>query len=417
MTRQTRSGPVVNVELVFPKLPMFPNMQIIPRLRNRKNVLHFRKLPPRFGRKPGRVSGLCFACLMILAASLCGCTSFKEYIQNGFKVGPNYCPPSAPVAQEWIDANDKRVRTDCDDLSKWWTVFNDPGLDALICCAYRQNLTLREAGCRVLEARAQLGITTGQIFPQSQTMTGSYTRNAVSREVVSGQAIVAPFFNQWNYGFNLNWELDFWGRFRRAIESDAANLNASVEDYDDVLVTLLGDVATNYVADAHFRGANQVRPGQRAIAARDLDDYRSPLQRRHDQRVGRLPGAKHLGANRGPDSRVGDQPPANGQPTMHLVGHAAGRVAVEAWPRAYSHHAARGGHRHPGRLVAPPPRRPPRRTFGGGPVRTDRRGGGRLLSGHLDQRHARIFGRAVSRPLPLVGPQWKCRALPFSGTS
>jgi NodT family efflux transporter outer membrane factor (OMF) lipoprotein len=191
---------------------------------------------------------------MILAASLCGCTSFKEYIQNGFKVGPNYCQPPAPVAQEWIDANDKRVRSDADDLSKWWTVFNDPGLDALICCAYRQNLTLREAGCRVLEARAQLGITTGQIFPQSQTFTGSYSRNAASREVVSGQGIVKPFFDQWNYGFNLNWELDFWGRFRRAIESDTANLNASVEGYDDVLVTLLGDVATNYVEMRTYEG-------------------------------------------------------------------------------------------------------------------------------------------------------------------
>jgi NodT family efflux transporter outer membrane factor (OMF) lipoprotein len=191
---------------------------------------------------------------MILAASLCGCTSFKEYIQNGFKVGPNYCQPPAPVAQEWIDADDKRVRTDADDLSKWWTVFNDPGLDALICCAYRQNLTLREAGCRVLEARAQLGITTGQIFPQSQTVDGSYSRNAASREVVSGQGIVKPFYNQWNYSFNLNWELDFWGRFRRAIESDAANLNASVEGYDDVLVTLLGDVATNYVEMRTFEG-------------------------------------------------------------------------------------------------------------------------------------------------------------------
>ena len=217
-------------------------------------MLHFSKLPTRFGKEPGRVSGLCFACLMILAASLCGCTSFKEYIQNGFKVGPNYCQPPAPVAQEWIDANDKRVRSDADDLSKWWTVFNDPGLDALICCAYRQNLTLREAGCRVLEARAQLGITTGQIFPQSQTFTGSYSRNAASREVVSGQGIVKPFYNQWNYGFNLNWELDFWGRFRRAIESDTANLNASVEGYDDVLVTLLGDVAANYVEMRTYEG-------------------------------------------------------------------------------------------------------------------------------------------------------------------
>ncbi len=171
----------------------------------------------------------------------------NQYVRNGFKVGPNYCPPPAPVARQWIDADDVRVRTDADDLSEWWTVFHDPGLDSLICCAYRQNLTLREAGCRVLQARAQLGITSGQLFPQNQNMAGGYSRNAISRVAANHDNITQPFYDQWEAGFNLNWEIDFWGRFRRAIEADAANLNASVDDYDDALVTLLGDVAANYV--------------------------------------------------------------------------------------------------------------------------------------------------------------------------
>ena len=120
-------------------------------------------------------------------------------------------------------------------------------LDTLICSAYHQNLTLRQAGCRILEARAQLAIAAGNLFPQSQTATGDYTRNGISREVANGQFITQPFYSQWDFGFNLSWELDFWGRFRRAIEANAASLNASVEDYDETLVTLLGDVATNYV--------------------------------------------------------------------------------------------------------------------------------------------------------------------------
>src|SRR5579862_1459601 len=94
-----------------------------------------------------------------------GCTTPKEYVQNGFKVGPNYQQPPAPIAKGWIEAGDNRVRTESDDLSKWWTVFNDPVLDSLICEAYRQNLTLREAGFRVLEARAKLGIAVGDFFP------------------------------------------------------------------------------------------------------------------------------------------------------------------------------------------------------------------------------------------------------------
>jgi len=186
--------------------------------------------------------------LISLASSLCGCTSVKDYVSNGFKVGPNYGRPPAPVAQDWIEATDKRVRKQSDDLSQWWTVFNDPVLDQFICYAYRQNLTLREAGFRVLEARAQLGIAVGNIFPQTQDAVGGYTRTALSRQIASSSLVKgAPFFSTWDYGFNLAWEIDFWGRFRRAIESANDSLDASVEDYDDVLVTLLSDVATNYV--------------------------------------------------------------------------------------------------------------------------------------------------------------------------
>jgi NodT family efflux transporter outer membrane factor (OMF) lipoprotein len=189
-----------------------------------------------------------FAVLMILTLSLCGCTTLSEYVHNGFKVGPNYRKPPAPVAQDWIDATDKRLRREPDDLSQWWKVFHDPILDNLICSAYQQNLTLKEAGFRVLEARAQLGIAVGNIFPQTQNMTGSFQREAVSAETANRSLSTARrFFSQWNYGFNLAWELDFWGRFRRAIESDRDSLDASVEGYDEVLVTLLSDVATAYV--------------------------------------------------------------------------------------------------------------------------------------------------------------------------
>jgi NodT family efflux transporter outer membrane factor (OMF) lipoprotein len=182
-------------------------------------------------------------------ASSTGCTGIREYLHNGCKVGPNYCRPAAPVAPNWIDANDKRVNTGCDDLCQWWKVFNDASLDALICTAYHQNLTLREAGFRVLQARAQLGIAKGEMFPQTQNLTGDYQRIARSRQTagLAGGLPVGPrFFDQWDYGFNLDWELDFWGRFRRAVASQEDTLNASVEDFDGALVTLLGDVATTY---------------------------------------------------------------------------------------------------------------------------------------------------------------------------
>jgi NodT family efflux transporter outer membrane factor (OMF) lipoprotein len=189
-------------------------------------------------------TGLQGRVFLALALCCCGCTPLTEYIQNGFKVGPNYRKPAAAVASNWIDASDKRVRTESDDLSQWWTVFNDPVLNDLVCYAYNQNLTLREAGYRVLQARAQLAIAVGEIFPQAQAMTGDFFREASSGQTGGG---AQRFFSRWDYGFTLSWELDFWGRFRRAIESANASLDVSVEDYDDVLVTLLGDVATNYV--------------------------------------------------------------------------------------------------------------------------------------------------------------------------
>jgi NodT family efflux transporter outer membrane factor (OMF) lipoprotein len=203
-------------------------------------------------------------CLAIFCTAIVltgGCTSWREYVHNGFKVGPNYRKPPAPVAKDWIDADDQRVRTASDDLSRWWTVFNDPVLDSLICYAYRQNLSLRVAGMRVLEARAQLAIDTGNLLPQAQTATGDFKWNGLSEKTANNVLLfgVPPsglsgvtfpnfkrWFGQWDLGFNLSWELDFWGRFRRAVEADSASLDASVENYDDVLVTLLGQVATAY---------------------------------------------------------------------------------------------------------------------------------------------------------------------------
>jgi len=182
-----------------------------------------------------------------LALALGGCTPLREYVHNGFKVGPNYQRPAAPAADHWIDAADVRVRSETADDSHWWTVFGDPVLDSLVAGAYEQNLTLREAGFRVLQARAQLGVARGNLFPQAQQATGSYNRTALSSQVANREFILERFYSQWDQGFSLAWELDFWGRFRRSIEAAADVLDASVESYDDVLVTLIGDVASNYV--------------------------------------------------------------------------------------------------------------------------------------------------------------------------
>jgi len=219
----------------------------------------------------------------VLAVCLSGCTSFHDYVHNGFKVGPNYCKPNAPVAEHWIDAASIHVASDPQTICHWWTVFRDPKLDELIACAYRQNLTLREAGYRVLQARATLAIARGDIFPQLQTADGSYTRAESSLNPPLGGGLGGPrFSDSWNFGFNLQWELDFWGQFRRAIASADASLDASVEGYDAALVTLLGDIAKNYV---------QVRTDQERIRLLryNVDNVQMAVWERAMLRSGRDP--------------------------------------------------------------------------------------------------------------------------------
>jgi NodT family efflux transporter outer membrane factor (OMF) lipoprotein len=126
-------------------------------------------------------------------------------------------------------------------------------MDRLITEAFHENLNLRIAGVRVLEAWAQLGVVTGQLYPQTQQLTGSVERLHVSAGVpISGTSLAAPRFGgflfwQSQLGFTASWEIDFWGKFRRAIESADESVQASVANYDSTLVTLTANVANFYI--------------------------------------------------------------------------------------------------------------------------------------------------------------------------
>ena len=135
-------------------------------------------------------------------------------------------------------------------------------LDSLVADAARQNLTLGAAGSRIAEARARYWIAVGNLFPQRQEAAGGFAWNKASEEVrdVSGGD---QWFHAWDAGFNLSWELDLWGRFRRSIEAADAALAASVADYDDVLVVLLADVSTNYVQYRTFQ--ERIRVARRNV--------------------------------------------------------------------------------------------------------------------------------------------------------
>ena len=167
-------------------------------------------------------------------------------------VGPDFLRPSTKLSSEWLEAGDPRIIAAPATYREWWKAFDDPVLEHLIQTAYEQNLSLRIAGVRVFEARAQLGIAVGEFFPQAQQAFGSTNTNRFSETSPSspqpGQDTGVGFsYRQAQLGLGASWELDFWGKYRRAIESADANLLSSIAAYDNALVTLTGDVANSYV--------------------------------------------------------------------------------------------------------------------------------------------------------------------------
>jgi NodT family efflux transporter outer membrane factor (OMF) lipoprotein len=238
--------------------------------------------------------------LVVGTMLMSGCaTSFPEYVRNGFKVGPNYRPPEAPVPDKWVDAGkpkhpfDKMKHGD-PNLATWWEVFDDPKLNRLLQEAYAQNLTVRAAGEQILAAQSARSIAVGELFPQSQGIGASITRVQSSANLgaaatlgssagaaLAPSAILQPiagtggtttpnnpnagssiggapgstgvaagfgrFFSNNATSLNASWELDFWGLFRRNLEAADATLDQSIANRDEVVVLLLANVATQYV--------------------------------------------------------------------------------------------------------------------------------------------------------------------------
>ncbi|MHC4477801.1 MAG: efflux transporter outer membrane subunit [Planctomycetota bacterium] len=179
-----------------------------------------------------------------------GCLIFiitSIFIIGGCAAGPDYIQPQVPEPKKWMEQEDPKVKTKPADVSQWWTVFNDPVLNDLIEMAVQQNLTLQIAGIRILEARAQLGIATGNLYPQSQQVRGGYTSSSLSENTANTSPSLDLNYGEIDLGFDVAWELDFWGKFRRAVESGMGDLEASIANYDDILVTLTADVARTYV--------------------------------------------------------------------------------------------------------------------------------------------------------------------------
>jgi NodT family efflux transporter outer membrane factor (OMF) lipoprotein len=126
-------------------------------------------------------------------------------------------------------------------LDQWWHLFNDPVLDTLVAEAQRSNPTVRIAGARILESRAQLGIAGSTLYPQVQQASANALQSG--EKISSGDD---SSLSSWRAGFDIAWELDFWGKFRRTIEAADASYFATIAQYDDVQVLVTSQAAGFY---------------------------------------------------------------------------------------------------------------------------------------------------------------------------
>ena len=149
-------------------------------------------------------------------------------------------------------------------------MFNDPVLNSLVENAYQQNLPLQIAGIRILEARAQLGVVVGNLYPQQQQGRGGAEYSQLSENAPNSLGADDSFW-QYNAGFDVAWEVDVWGKYRRAIESGVANLETSIASYDDFLVSLTAEVARTYVLLRTFEERLEIARQNVEIQERSLE--------------------------------------------------------------------------------------------------------------------------------------------------
>jgi len=188
---------------------------------------------------------------------------FVSLLLSGcFAVGPDYQRPKIPIPRQWTET----PAVQGSQPEQWWKTFNDPVLDKLISDAIASNLDLKLALARVKDARALRSATIAAGLPSLDAKSSVSRRFNNSSSPASqtgtssaggGFGIGNQFINIFQMGFDAQWELDFFGGVRRAVESADATIDVEVENSRDVLVTLLGEVARNYI---------ELRANQRLIA-------------------------------------------------------------------------------------------------------------------------------------------------------
>ena len=195
-------------------------------------------------------------------------------------VGPDYEPPETEVPDQWQQVLADEMSSGQTALVNWWEELDDAKLSELIARARDGNLQLQEAVARIREARGLRAVASAERIPDV-SLDGGVSRNRTSEAIVPPTIDFSTYNTFYEIGPSVSWELDFWGRIRRSIESSDATLQGSLEMYRDALVLLYAELAITYTdtralqARIHYTAGNIET--QRAALALVMERNRAGL--------------------------------------------------------------------------------------------------------------------------------------------
>ena len=221
-----------------------------------------RKKPVAKGASPNAAASAATVVLLLAGSA-------SAFLLNGCSAGPNFHPPTTEVSAAFANGSQTNLNA-APAAVTWWEGFNDAILNSLVSRAVATNQDLRIATAHVLEARALHMGAVADLFPVANANAG-WTKSLASQD---SEPMSLPRsqreFSLYNAGFDATWELDFFGHVRRSVQASTADLIATVADRQDVLVTLISEVARNYF---ELRGAQH----QLAVARGNADNERETL--------------------------------------------------------------------------------------------------------------------------------------------
>ena len=185
-----------------------------------------------------------------LSATLYTVISTSALFIAGCAVGPDYARPTLETPAAWRSGSALPASEKPEELANlaWWTQLEDPVLDALVAEALASNRDLKIAAARVDEAAGLLGTTRAQLFPQLGASLGGSRAQSSERGITPLPAAVNPINNQYSAALNVSWEIDLFGRLRRATEASQAQLLATEEARRGVALSLATTVANSYIS-------------------------------------------------------------------------------------------------------------------------------------------------------------------------